>query len=169
MQVLLAALFITNDCIQNKKGEQSLQFNYTISMARCKKIKIKIHSIFYLSPDCFPLWMEKRTFDFFAILTNVMSRLCLEVRFTHLSVNQAHDSCLHPHSHCKARVHVLMVEERLEAGEQEHQSGVEIALPKRGIFIPHETQKKTGKDDSDFSIRPQIHPSRLWWLLVLFT
>ena len=38
-----------------------------------------------------------------------------------------------------------MVEERLEAGEQEHQSCIEIALPKRSIFIPHETQKKTGK------------------------
>lgn len=83
-----------------------------------------------------------------------MSRICLEVRFTHLPVNQAHDSCLHPHSHCETCVHVLMVEERLEAGQKEHQSGVEIALPKWGIFIPHKTQKKTGKDNSDFGIRP---------------
>lgn len=98
-----------------------------------------------------------------------MSRFCLEVRFTHLPVNQAHDSCLHPHSHCEARVHVLMVEERLQAGEQEHQSSVEIALPKRGIFIPHETQKKTGKDNSDVGVRPSIHPQSLWRLLVLFT
>lgn len=44
-----------------------------------------------------------------------------------------------------------MVEKWLETGEQEHQSGVEVALPKRGIFIPHETQKKTGKEDEDLN------------------
>lgn len=39
---------------------------------------------------------------------------------TDLSVNQAHNSCLHPHPHCEASVHVLMVEEGLETGQQEH-------------------------------------------------
>lgn len=64
-------------------------------------------------------------------------------RFTHLSVNQAHNSCLHPHSHCEASVHVLMVEQRLETGQQKHKSGVEVAFPQWGIFVSHETQKKT--------------------------
>lgn len=44
-----------------------------------------------------------------------------------------------------------MVEERLQAGEQEHQRGVEVALPQRGIFIPHEPQKKAGKEEEDLS------------------
>lgn len=52
-----------------------------------------------------------------------------------------------------------MVKERLEAGEQEHQSGVEVALPKRGIFVPHETQKETGKDNSDFWYQTLDSPS----------
>ena len=64
-------------------------------------------------------------------------------RSTHLPVNQAHNSRLHPHSHCEAGVHVLMVEERLEAGEQEHQGGVEVAFPHRGIFVSYEIQKET--------------------------
>lgn len=67
-------------------------------------------------------------------------------RFTHLPVNQAHDGCLHPHSHCEASIHVLMVEEGLETREQEHEGGVEVALPQRGIFFPHETQKKTAEE-----------------------
>lgn len=62
-------------------------------------------------------------------------------RFTHLSVNQAHNSGLHPHSHCEASVHVLMVEQRLETGQQEHESGIEVALPQRGVFVSHEAQK----------------------------
>lgn len=36
-----------------------------------------------------------------------------------------------------------MVEEGLEAGEQEHKSGVEVAFPQRSIIIPHETQEET--------------------------
>lgn len=76
---------------------------------------------------------------------------CLEVSGymsdTHLPVNQAHDSRLHPHSHCEARVHVLMAEEGLETGQQEHESGVEVAFPQRSIFVSHEVQQKTVEEE----------------------
>lgn len=65
--------------------------------------------------------------------------------FTHLSVNQAHDSRLHPHADGEASVHVLMIKKRLEAGQQEHQSGIEVAFPLRSFGIPYETQKKAGR------------------------
>lgn len=66
---------------------------------------------------------------------------------THLPVNQAHDSSLHPHSHSETSVHVLMVEEGLQTGEQEHQSGIEVALPQRSVFVSYETQKKTAGEE----------------------
>ena len=48
---------------------------------------------------------------------------------TYLSVDEAHDGCLHPHADGEARVHVLVVEEGLHAGQQEHEEGEEVALP----------------------------------------
>lgn len=66
-------------------------------------------------------------------------------RRTHLPVDQAHDRCLDPHSHSEAGVHVLVVEERLEAGEQEHERGVEVAFPQRSVLVSHESQEKTEK------------------------
>lgn len=55
----------------------------------------------------------------------------------HLSVDQTHDSCFNPHAHSKAGVCVLVVEDGLQAGQEEHKRGVEIALPQRCVLILH--------------------------------
>lgn len=55
----------------------------------------------------------------------------------YLSVDQAHDSCFNPHPHSKAGVCVLVVEDRLHAGQEEHKRGIEIALPQRSVLILH--------------------------------
>lgn len=75
-------------------------------------------------------------------------------RFTHLPVNQAHNGRLHPHPHSEASVHVLMVEEGLEAGQQEHESGIEVAFPQRSILVSHEIQKKTVEEEKCLDLRP---------------
>lgn len=90
---------------------------------------------------CFLLCMERRVLEL--IYDVCRGYMTMDIHLTHLSVNQAHNSCLHPHSHCEASVHILVVKEGLETGQQEHECGVEIALPQRGIFISHETQKET--------------------------
>lgn len=71
---------------------------------------------------------------------------------THLPVNQAHNGSLHPHPYGEASVHVLVVEEGLETGQQEHQGGVEVAFPQRSVLVPHEIQKKAVEEDRN-SIR----------------
>lgn len=40
-----------------------------------------------------------------------------------------------------------MVEEGLEAREQEHESCIEVAFPQRSVFVSHETQEKTVVED----------------------
>lgn len=74
--------------------------------------------------------------------TSPRLRVALDAGRTHLPVHQAHDGRLHPHPHGEARVHVLMVEEGLEAREQEHEGGVEVALPQRSVFVSHESQEQ---------------------------
>ena len=63
-------------------------------------------------------------------------------RDTHLPVHKAHDGGLHPHAHGEAGVHVLVVEERLQAGQQEDECGVEVTLPEGGLVVPHEAQQQ---------------------------
>lgn len=67
VQVLLAALFITNDCIQNKKEKKNLQCNYTINIH-----KNSHHHLF--KPEMFSCLDREEEFSLFAILTKVMSR-----------------------------------------------------------------------------------------------
>lgn len=55
----------------------------------------------------------------------------------YLSVDQTHDSCFNPHAHSKAGVCVLVVEDRLQAGQEEHKRGIEIALPQWSVLILH--------------------------------
>lgn len=102
VQVLLAALFITKDWDDNKRKDM------------------------WGTVCSFCLEGEK---SFVFLLFKIQLMSCEEVsewpnvywcRFTHLPVNQAHNSCLHPHSHSEACVHVLMIEERLKARQQEH-------------------------------------------------
>ena len=63
-------------------------------------------------------------------------------RDTHLPVDEAHDGGLDAHAHGEAGVHVLVVEERLQAGQQEDERGVEVALPERRLVVPHEAQQQ---------------------------
>ena len=62
----------------------------------------------------------------------------------YLPVDQAHDSGLHPHSHGEAGVHVLMVEQGLEAGQEEQQEGKHEALPQVAVLVTHEPQEEAG-------------------------
>lgn len=55
----------------------------------------------------------------------------------HLSVDQTHDRCFNPHAHSKAGVCVLMVEDGLQAGQEEHKRGIKKAFPQRSILILH--------------------------------
>ena len=63
---------------------------------------------------------------------------CVSLQDTYLPVHQAHHGRFYPHPHSEAAVHVLVVEDGLEAGEHEHQGCIEVALPQGGILIPHE-------------------------------
>lgn len=47
-----------------------------------------------------------------------------------------------------------MVEEGLEAGQQEHESGIEVAFPQRSILVSHEIQKKTVEEEKCLDLRP---------------
>lgn len=46
-----------------------------------------------------------------------------------------------------------MVEEGLEAGQQEHESGIEVAFPQRSILVSHEIQKKTVEEEKCLDLR----------------
>ena len=85
-------------------------------------------------------------------------------RDTHLPVDEAHDGGLHPHAHGEAGVHVLVVEERLQAGQQEDERGVEVALPERGLVVLHEAQQQA----ADGGEKSQAGGSELWMMMLLY-
>lgn len=60
----------------------------------------------------------------------------------HLSVHQAGDGCPQPYLQHLEPVHVLLLEQRLQAGGQEHQHRDQVALPGRGCGIANELQEK---------------------------
>lgn len=61
----------------------------------------------------------------------------------YLPVDEAHDSGFQPHAHREAAVHVLMVQQRLQAGQQEKQRSKQETFPHGGVFVPHETEQQT--------------------------
>lgn len=64
-------------------------------------------------------------------------------RSFYLPVDKAHDGRLDSHAHGEAGVHILVVKEGLQAGEEEHERGVEISFPQRSVLLPHKAQQQT--------------------------
>lgn len=60
----------------------------------------------------------------------------------HLSVHQASDGRSQPHLQHFESVHVLLLEQRLQAGGEKHQYREEIALPRGGLGVADKLQKK---------------------------
>ena len=60
----------------------------------------------------------------------------------HLSAHQASDGRSQPHLQHLESVHVLLLEQRLQAGGEEHQHGEEGAFPGRGVGVPDKLQEE---------------------------
>lgn len=78
----------------------------------------------------------------------------------HLPVDQAHDSRLQPHSRCEAVKHVVMMEERLQRGQQEEKRGIQEAFPRLSMRVPHEAQQPAAN-------KRQQHPQQQDWFPAL--
>lgn len=76
----------------------------------------------------------------------------------YLSVHQASDGCSQPYLQHLESVHVLLLEQRLQAGGQEHQHCDQIALPGRGCGIANELQEKAcGRREEAELVREGTH------------
>ncbi len=64
-----------------------------------------------------------------------------------LPVDEAHDSSLQSHPDSEAVKHVLMMEERLQTGQQEEQRGKQETFPHLSIFVPHEGQQQADNNN----------------------
>lgn len=62
--------------------------------------------------------------------------------FYYLPVDEAHEGSFQPHSHSEAAIHVLMVQQRLQAGQQEEQRGEQETFPHGSVLVPHEAQQQ---------------------------
>lgn len=78
----------------------------------------------------------------------------------HLPVDQAHDGSLQPHSGCEAVKHVVMMEERLQRGQQEEKRGIQETFPRLSMCVPHEAQQPAGN-------KRRQHPQQEDWFPVL--
>lgn len=71
--------------------------------------------------------------------------MCPRPGLTHLPVDGTDDSGLDPHAADEADVEVLVQHESLEAGAEEQDHSVEVALPVRGLLIIHKVDEQPSK------------------------
>lgn len=65
----------------------------------------------------------------------------------HLSVDGPDDGGLEPHPRHKADVEVLVQDQRLQAGREEEEAGVEEAMPGGGAFVIDEVNEQPRKEE----------------------
>lgn len=74
------------------------------------------------------------------------SAMCPPPGLTHLPVDGTNDGRLDPHAADEADVEVLVQHKGLEAGADEQERSVEVAMPARGLLVIHKVDEQSAEE-----------------------